>query len=1157
MHDLVLLTYDSKSNQNEKLWLEELVALRTEALENELKQHKTVAEELKKSVSLLTATLESTADGILVVDKTGKIINYNRKFVEFWGIPETIIATCNDEKLLCFVINQLKDPESFLKKVKQLYSNDAETSIDILEFNDGRTFERFSQSQRIEGECVGRVWCFRDITGRKHAEDALLQSRMAFQNYFQNCSVGMSVTSPEKKWLEVNQSLCLMLGYSMEDLVEKTWNDLTYPEDVEKNLALLSDMTNGKINRYDLDKRFIKKDGSILYVLLSAVCERNLDGSIHHLLASYIDVTEQKLAEEALKASEALYRNLVEKLPDGVYKSTHDGKFVSVNPAMVSILGYDNREDLMAIDIKNELYFEPQDRIRLLSGAIEDEFDVYKLKRKDGSEIWVEDHSWFNTDDKGNIVFHEGIIRDITDRKRVDDQLRSLSRAVDQNPVSIVITDISGQIEYVNPKFSELTGYSPEEVIGKSPGILKSGATTPAEYTELWKTILSGCEWQGEFINKKKSGEEYFENALISPIKDENGIMTHFLAVKEDITDRKRAEETIREMNSKLAHAQQLARIGNWESNLLSGELNWSAQMYHIMGLPPDTPVNIENVLKLFPPEESERFWKAVNEAINEDVPYSMDFKIIRSDGSLQYIHDEGEILRDEHGTAILMFGTTQDITERKQTELALQESHELNRSLLQSIPFGMDIVDENGNILFQSENLEKLFGPEAIGRKCWSLYCDNQTECMECPLKTGINIGKTEISESQHIFGGKTFQINHTGMLFKGKKAILEIFQDITEKKEVETRVKLLAYSLEGISDCVSITDNFDTLIYVNDSFLQTYGYAEEELIGKHINIVRSPEISNVHVRDILPETIEGGWRGEIMNKRKDGTLFPVLLSASVIKDEYDHPIALIGVAIDISEMKKNREELIAAKETAEESNRLKSAFLATMNHELRTPLNHILGFSELIMSGVATEDNVSFASSIQASGQSLLSIIEDVFDLALVEQEHIKLREQTFSLMDHFMENKASFDNILTNSGKNENIRLIFHPDTRRLTSFVTTDRSKINQILTHLFKNAVKFTQKGTIEFGYKVENESSLMFYVKDTGIGIPTDIQSIIFDFFRQGDDSSTRVYGGIGIGLAISQKITKILKGELKVDSEMGVGSTFSLTIPVQLSNHK
>jgi PAS domain S-box-containing protein len=574
------------------------------------------------------------------------------------------------------------------------------------------------------------------------------------------------------------------------------------------------------------------------------------------------------------------------------------------------MLGYDSRDELMAIDIKKELYFDPEDRIRLVSKFVEDKFDVYKMRKKDDSEIWVEDHSWFNTDENGTILFHEGIIRDVSDRKRVEDQLRSLSMAVDQNPVSIVITDTLGHIEYVNPKFSELTGYSPSEVLGKSPGILKSGATTPAEYAEMWKTILSGGEWQGEFINKKKSGEQYFENALISPIKDERGQITHFLAVKEDITGRKKDEIQIRKLSK------------------------------------------------------------------------------------------------------------------------AIEQS-----------PVSTIITDAGGKIEF------------------------------------------------------------------------------------------------------------------VNKAFTTLTQYALDEVVNRPPRIFNHGHTPDADY-DLIWQNLREGkvWKGEFLNRRKDRSVYWEDVTISSLMNSEGEISNYILIMDDISGKKIMLDDLIVAKETAEESNRLKSAFLATMNHELRTPLNHILGFSELIMSGVVPEDNVSFASSIQSSGQSLLSIIEGVFELAMVEQANIKLRNQTFSLMDHFMENKASFDNILRTSTKHEQIRLIFKPDTRWLSGYLTADRSKINQVLTNLFKNAVKFTQNGTIEFGYKIENESRLMFYVKDTGIGIPTDKQSIIFDFFRQGDDSSTRVYGGIGIGLAISQKITKILKGELKVVSEPGMGSTFSLTIPVELS---
>jgi len=257
------------------------------------------------------------------------------------------------------------------------------------------------------------------------------------------------------------------------------------------------------------------------------------------------------------------------------------------------------------------------------------------------------------------------------------------------------------------------------------------------------------------------------------------------------------------------------------------------------------------------------------------------------------------------------------------------------------------------------------------------------------------------------------------------------------------------------------------------------------------------------------------------------------------------------------LSHIQKINADLIISKNKAVESDRLKSAFLATMNHELRTPLNHILGFSDLILGGVKPEVVIDYAKKIQESGKSLLSIIEDIFELALVEQADIKLRKQTFSLSDLFVENKASFDNILASSGKDEQIALIYKADKEFISKNITSDRSKINQVLINLFKNSVKFTDTGSIEFGFKMLKDNKLRFYIKDTGIGIPPDKQSIIFDWFRQGDDSHSRLYGGVGIGLALSRKIAQVLKGELTVESESGSGSTFFFTLPVELADSK
>ena len=255
------------------------------------------------------------------------------------------------------------------------------------------------------------------------------------------------------------------------------------------------------------------------------------------------------------------------------------------------------------------------------------------------------------------------------------------------------------------------------------------------------------------------------------------------------------------------------------------------------------------------------------------------------------------------------------------------------------------------------------------------------------------------------------------------------------------------------------------------------------------------------------------------------------------------------------LDHIKKINADLLVSKNKAEESDRLKSAFLSTMNHELRTPLNHILGFSDLILSGVKNDLANDYVQKIQASGKELLSIIEDIFDLALAENAHIKLRRQTFGLIDLFDEIKLVFTEILRTSGKNEQIKLIFRPESKSLSSYIISDRNKIKQLLINLFRNAVKFTDSGTIEFGFNMPEEGKIAFYVRDTGIGIPKDKHGIIFDWFRQGDDTHSRRYGGVGIGLSLASKIANLLNGGVTVESEPGKGSTFFFKLPVEVSD--
>jgi PAS domain S-box-containing protein len=257
------------------------------------------------------------------------------------------------------------------------------------------------------------------------------------------------------------------------------------------------------------------------------------------------EIAERKRAEEKLRESEARFRSITEASPDGLAVSrATDGLILYANAHLGQMLGVPASE--MIGKRSSDFYAHPEDRQALLDAIAregwKDNFEAL-LRRADGTLFWGLASVRLGRFE-GEAAFYVGV-RDITERKRTEEELRKLSRTVEQSPVSIVITDTTGKIEYVNPKFKQVTGYAAEEAIGQNPRLLKSGETPPEEYEHMWKTITGGGEWRGEFHNKKKSGELYWEQASISPIFDAGGVITHFLAVKEDITGRKQHEREL------------------------------------------------------------------------------------------------------------------------------------------------------------------------------------------------------------------------------------------------------------------------------------------------------------------------------------------------------------------------------------------------------------------------------------------------------------------------------------------------------------------------------------------------------------------------------------------------------------------------------------
>ena len=377
----------------------------------------------------------------------------------------------------------------------------------------------------------------------------------------------------------------------------------------------------------------------------------------------------------------------------------------------------------------------------------------------------------------------------------------------------------------------------------------------------------------------------------------------------------------------------------------------------------------------------------------------------------------------------------------------------------------------------------------------------------------------------------------------------------DITETKLAEEKIKILAHALMSVTECVCITDLRDRIRYINKSFSRVYGYQQEDLIGKHISIIRSDKNNPEIVKTILPETLAGGWHGNLVNIRKDGEEFPIQLSTSLVLDENNHPIAMTGVIIDITDRLRYEKELKEAKEKAEEASKLKTNFLATISHELRTPLVGILGFAEIIRDEVEQPEISNMAQLISTSGKRLLETLNSVLDLSKIEANKLNLNYTRINLSEFVKELIKLFEKLASDKGLSLSLNI------KKNNIFVLLDEQILFQILNNLIGNAIKYTEKGSVQVELENSVRSGKKFVdikIIDTGIGIKKENLQQIFEEFRQVSEGFNRQFEGTGLGLTITKRLVEIMSGQIFVESEIGKGSTFIVSFEVnELENNR
>ena len=368
---------------------------------------------------------------------------------------------------------------------------------------------------------------------------------------------------------------------------------------------------------------------------------------------------------------------------------------------------------------------------------------------------------------------------------------------------------------------------------------------------------------------------------------------------------------------------------------------------------------------------------------------------------------------------------------------------------------------------------------------------------------------------------------------------------------------LRRLSQAIEQSPSTVVITDLNADIIYANSKFEETTGYTIDEVVGRNPRLLKSGQQPEEVYRQLWATLTAGGtWRGEFLNKRKNGELYWEYATISPMKDEAGLPTHYLAIKEDVTERKKAETELSKAMHMAEKANRSKSEFLANMSHEIRTPMNGIVGMTDLALNTDLTREQRSYLEMVKASSANLLNLLNDILDLSRIESGNLDLNSQPFNLLEAV---ESAIATVSPSAGQ-KNLELGFYLEAE-IPWMVVGDQGRLGQVLINLLGNAIKFTAHGEvileITLDHKTEGMVTVLFQVRDTGIGIPADKQRMIFSPFTQVDGSMTREYGGSGLGLSICSQLVGLMGGRIWVESTVGQGSTFYFTCEFGLAAEK
>ncbi len=1097
--------------------------------------------------------IEASFDGLVMVDPMLTITDVNEKMCQMSGYERT-------ELIGSAFQDYFTDVKRAAAGVRNTLDKGALTNYELTLRTKGGNEQLVSFNAATFTDQAGKVRGIfasaRDITEQGRLQTLLAEEQAYNRGLFEASRDGLVTVNEDMRITDVNETLCKMVGRTRAQLVGSMFAEYFTDRDRAIDGIRLT-FEKGLVTNYVLTMQAANEKK--LQVSFNAAVFRDAGGVVRGIFASFRDVTDQQELELQLRDTQVYTRSLIESNVDGIMTTDPLGVITDVNEQMVALTGR-TREELKGSAFKT--YFTEPDRaeeaIRLV--LHEGKVTNYELtaRSKEGRETVVSYNAsaFFDRDNRLQGVF--AAARTITAQRKLEEQLREqqayLRGLIESSGDGLITVGPDGFISDVNDQMCRMSGYPREDLNG----------TQFADYFTEREVARAGVkqtfekgvvtEYALTLVSRTRRHLQVTFNASV--FKDSGGVARGIFASVRDVTDRVRLEEQMREQQNYLRGLIESSGDGLVIVDPEGFITDLNEQMCRMTGYPRQELMG--SVFKRYftQPDNAEL---GVRRTLAEGGVTNYELVLESKGGRKAAISFNASVFRAPDGHIEGIFASMRDISEKARLETQLTEQQVYNRSLFEASADALFAIAPDGVITDVNEEATRLSGytrKHLIGSR-FNDYFTDPAQAAAGAAKTfaeGRVIGYELVIVTRQ---GRRITVSVNAGVFTDASGqalgILAGAREISAQKLLEQQLRdsqVYTRSLiESNIDALVTTDAVGVITDVNQQMEALTGHGRNELIGSDLkNYFTEPAVAEEGVRQTLRDGKVTDY--ELTALSRSGKETVVVYNAATLFDP-DHKLEGIFAAVrEITERKAFERQLQETNLELERADQAKDRFLASMSHELRTPLNAIIGFTGTLLMklpGPLNPEQEEQLQTVQSSGRHLLSIINDLLDLAKIESGKWEGDFQVIDSAEVAKEVAAGLKPLARNKG----LALTVIAPAGAATT--TTDRRALSQILINLTNNAIKFTDAGEVRLEVHenaADGQSSVRFDVIDTGIGIKQDDQAKLFRAFEQLKKYGTAPREGTGLGLYICQRLAGLLGGTIEFTTEIGKGSVFSFIVP-------